>query len=42
MVGDNNDAMYMIGHHHKRIQLHIGDMIGEVLPGLNHDLASLI
>jgi len=26
--GDNNDAMYMIGHDHKRIQLHIGDMIG--------------
>ena len=28
MVGDNNDAMYMIGHDHKRIQLHIGYMIG--------------
>ncbi len=27
-VGDNNDAMYMVGHDHKRIQLHIGDIIG--------------
>ena len=27
-VGDNNDAMYMVGHDHKGIQLHIGYMIG--------------
>ena len=27
-VGDNNDAMYVVGHDHKRIQLHIGYMIG--------------
>ena len=26
--GDNNDAMYVVGHDHKRIQLHIGYMIG--------------
>jgi hypothetical protein len=28
MVGDNNDAMYVVGQDHKRIQLHIGYMIG--------------
>ena len=27
-VGDNNNAMYMVGHDHKGIQLHIGYMIG--------------
>jgi len=27
-VGDNNDAMYVVGHDHKGIQLHMGYMIG--------------
>jgi hypothetical protein len=27
-VGDNNDAMYMIGHDHKRIEFALGHMIG--------------
>ena len=37
-VANHNNAMHMVGHHHKSVQFHLGVMVGNGLPAFPRDL----